>query len=143
MWGDGRPHIVHRHCGDDRQVNPFQTVHTWAGSAACKGMDPDIFFPERGDHAGVRAAKAICLKCPVKAECRDAHIGEREGIWGGLSSRERRVYRAKNPERTCALCGKVFTLEFGGQKYCRGTCSVTAEKQRRAEQRRRRAMRNT
>jgi len=132
-------HHVYRHCGADVRVNLFQVIHPWAGEAACKGMDPDIFFPERGDHDGVRVAKAVCLTCPVKTDCRDAHINEREGIWGGMSSRERRVYRGKHRERTCAMCGNVFTLEVGGQKYCRGTCSETAKKQRRAEERRRRA----
>ena len=124
-------------------MNLFQEVFPWAKDATCKGMDPDIFFPERGDHAGVRAAKAVCLNCPVKTDCRDAHITEREGIWGGMSSRERRVYRSTHRERTCALCGNVFTLKVGGQKFCEGTCSATAKKQRRAEERRRRASKRT
>lgn len=123
-------------------MNLFQEVFPWSKDAACKGMDPDIFFPERGDHEGVRAAKAVCLNCPVKIDCRDAHITEREGIWGGMSSRERRTYRSKNRERICALCGNVFTLKVGGQKFCEGVCSATAKKQRRAEERRRRASRS-
>ena len=57
------------------------------------GADADLFFPERG--ASTRRAKAICDGCPVRGECLDyalAH-GEKFGIWGGLSERERRRVR--------------------------------------------------
>ncbi len=54
--------------------------------AACRGMDVNIFFTERGDVAGVRRAKAVCEGCPVQAEClayalRQPH--SLQGIWGG------------------------------------------------------------
>jgi WhiB family redox-sensing transcriptional regulator len=52
-----------------------------------------LFFPERG--ASTRKAKAICNACEVKAECLDYAIvnGEKFGIWGGMSERERRRVR--------------------------------------------------
>lgn len=65
----------------------------WQQRAACRGMDPELFFPGRGE--STREAKAACAQCPVRDECLSAAYGgsERFGIWGGLSERERRVER--------------------------------------------------
>lgn len=60
---------------------------------ACQGLDPDIFFPDRGE--SLRPAKAVCDKCIVKDECLEYALasGERFGVWGGTSERERRRIR--------------------------------------------------
>ena len=65
----------------------------WQDYANCRGADADLFFPERG--ASTRRAKAICAACEVKAECLESAIvnGEKFGIWGGMSERERRRVR--------------------------------------------------
>ena len=65
----------------------------WQDYANCRGADADLFFPERG--ASTRKAKAICNACDVKHECLDFAIsqGEKFGIWGGMSERERRRVR--------------------------------------------------
>lgn len=57
--------------------------------AACRDADPDLFFPEFGESAG--PAKRICAGCPVQAECLAFAVasGERFGVFGGLSERER------------------------------------------------------
>ena len=64
----------------------------WHAEAACRGTDA-IFFVDRGESA--EPAKAICSTCPVVDECRDFALdsGEKHGIWGGTSERERRVLR--------------------------------------------------
>ena len=66
---------------------------SWQDFANCKGADQDLFFPERG--ASTRKAKAICGACSVREDCLEFAItnGERFGIWGGLSERERRKIR--------------------------------------------------
>lgn len=73
----------------------------WQDYANCRGADTDLFFPERG--ASTRQAKAICAACEVRWECLDFAIeqGEKFGIWGGLSERERRKIRKQR-----ALAGK-------------------------------------
>jgi WhiB family redox-sensing transcriptional regulator len=65
----------------------------WQERANCLGVDPDLFFPERG--ASTREAKAVCGGCEVKADCLEYALdnGEKFGIWGGLSERERRRLR--------------------------------------------------
>lgn len=66
---------------------------SWQDYANCRGADADLFFPERG--ASTRKAKAICKACEVKGECLDYALdnGEKFGIWGGMSERERRRVR--------------------------------------------------
>jgi WhiB family redox-sensing transcriptional regulator len=76
----------------------------WQENANCLGVDPDLFFPERG--ASTREAKAVCRGCEVRMDCLEyalAH-GEKFGIWGGLSERERRrVRRQRALERRGAV----------------------------------------
>jgi WhiB family redox-sensing transcriptional regulator len=65
----------------------------WQERANCLGVDPDLFFPERG--ASTREAKSVCRGCEVRLECLEYALGhgEKFGIWGGLSERERRRVR--------------------------------------------------
>jgi WhiB family redox-sensing transcriptional regulator len=75
----------------------------WRTDAACHGIDPDVFFPERGDAEGMRAAKVICAGCPVRAACLDYALEnhEREGVWGGTAAKERRrIHHQRRWERT-------------------------------------------
>ena len=62
---------------------------SWRMRAACRAADPALFFPELGESAG--PAKQICADCLVKAECLAFAVasGERFGVFGGLSERER------------------------------------------------------
>lgn len=66
----------------------------WQDRAACRGLDTELFFPKRGELAGV--ALATCGECPVRQPCLDHALGfaERFGIWGGTSERQRRRLRA-------------------------------------------------
>jgi len=62
----------------------------WQDDAACRGMNPDLFFPHQG--AGYIEAQKICATCPVRFYCAEAAIQAREefGVWGGLTEAERR-----------------------------------------------------
>ena len=65
----------------------------WQARANCMGVDPDLFFPERG--SSTREAKEVCRGCVVRTDCLEFAIanGEKFGIWGGMSERERRRVR--------------------------------------------------
>ena len=67
---------------------------TWMAQGACVGVNPDLFFPERG--ASTKEAKAVCARCPVQYRCLAWAVEQRElfGIWGGTSVRDRRRLRA-------------------------------------------------
>ncbi|MGH9077394.1 MAG: WhiB family transcriptional regulator [Acidimicrobiales bacterium] len=79
-------------------------TRTWQFRANCMGVDPDLFFPERG--CSTREAKEVCRGCVVRLDCLNHAIdnGEKFGIWGGLSERERRRIRQSRdePGRTAA-----------------------------------------
>lgn len=67
----------------------------WRWFAACKGMDPDIFFGGKGRGANDHA-RAICGRCPVRADClRD--LGQYYGGFiGGMTTTQRvRAHIAK------------------------------------------------
>jgi WhiB family redox-sensing transcriptional regulator len=65
----------------------------WRDWALCAEVDPEAFFPEKGE--STRAAKSICRRCLVRVECLRSALAndERFGVWGGLSDRERRRLR--------------------------------------------------
>jgi len=67
----------------------------WQRRANCMGVDPELFFPERG--ASTKEAKEVCRGCVVREDCLEYAIanGEKFGIWGGLSERERRRIRRR------------------------------------------------
>ena len=77
--------------------------YTWKSAGSCVGADPDLFFPERGE--SVKEAKAICEGCEIREECLEFALtnGEKFGIWGGLSERERRVIRRNRKLALVAL----------------------------------------
>ena len=62
---------------------------SWTMRALCLGADPDVFFPPDG--ANAYKGKRICAECEVRAECLEYALenGERFGIWGGLTYKER------------------------------------------------------
>jgi len=70
-----------------------QDTSDWKSRANCMGVDPDLFFPERG--MSTREAKEVCRGCVVREDCLEYALanGEKFGIWGGLSERERRRIR--------------------------------------------------
>ncbi|MGH9057430.1 MAG: WhiB family transcriptional regulator [Acidimicrobiales bacterium] len=62
----------------------------WRQKAACRGVDPDIFYPVSDEDA--EDAKAICAGCSVRQACLEWALANREGdgVWGGATERERR-----------------------------------------------------
>lgn len=53
------------------------------GSLPCRVEDPELWFAE--SPADVETAKALCTRCPLRAECLDGALERREpwGVWGG------------------------------------------------------------
>src|ERR1700741_675427 len=110
--GPHRDHIPdhisdHTAGGSSHMYEAFQSEsgpgdHGWQDDANCLGVAPDLFFPERG--ASTREAKEVCRGCVVREECLEYALvnGEKFGIWGGMSERERRRIR-----RQRALAGRA------------------------------------
>jgi len=77
----------------DIQALINQGPRAWQARANCMGVDPELFFPERG--SSTREAKEVCRGCVVRVDCLEFAIANSEkfGIWGGMSERERRRVR--------------------------------------------------
>jgi WhiB family redox-sensing transcriptional regulator len=62
----------------------------WRQNAACRGLEPEIFYP--GEDEDPSAAKAVCGQCHVQQICLEHALGsrERDGVWGGATEKERR-----------------------------------------------------
>ena len=81
----------------------------WTERAACRGADPELFFPPSEGHGKlIEQAKAFCKRCPVMDECRADALrrDEKWGIWGGTTHTERQQI----PEKTCTRCGETKPL---------------------------------
>jgi WhiB family redox-sensing transcriptional regulator len=75
----------------------------WRVIAACRFVDPELFFPISA--AGkcldqVVEAKKVCASCLVQAECLTfaQRTGQAYGIWGGLTEEER-IRMMRSPRR--------------------------------------------
>lgn len=79
----------------------------WQAHANCMGVDPDLFFPERG--ASTREAKGVCQGCVVREDCLEYALANSEkfGIWGGMSERERRRLRRARSAAAAASKGVI------------------------------------
>ncbi|MEW2516705.1 WhiB family transcriptional regulator [Actinacidiphila alni] len=92
------PHLV----PDERQCSV-----SWQDRAACRTVDPELFFPV--GTAGparlqVQKAQRICAGCPVREVCLEyaLDIGESAGVWGGASEEERRSLKRRRSRRQAA-----------------------------------------
>lgn len=67
---------------------------SWRPYALCRGLDSNIFFPERG--ASMLSAFQVCHGCPVRIECLTAaiEVGDNLGVRGGHTPEERRRIKA-------------------------------------------------
>lgn len=90
---------------------------SWSKYARCAGMDTDIFFtdhaeaalhsPSRKVQAAWDKAKMICRDCPVRVQCARDHLGEKDGVWGGLDPAQRYKLRYKHGQNIHRLEGPV------------------------------------
>ncbi|MFE4664585.1 WhiB family transcriptional regulator [Streptomyces sp. NPDC056716] len=81
------------------------TDHSWHARSACRGLPPAeadrLFFPTPRNHKAITQAKALCAGCPVKKDCFNSALdhGTKEGIWGGLTEKQRSHWHTKISER--------------------------------------------
>jgi WhiB family transcriptional regulator, redox-sensing transcriptional regulator len=70
----------------------------WMSQGACRAEDPELFFPIAATGPAsrqIRAAKAVCGRCAVRAPCLAYALETRpDGIWGGTTTEERPPARA-------------------------------------------------
>jgi WhiB family redox-sensing transcriptional regulator len=73
----------------------------WWAHAACRGEDPRLFFPDPRS-SNHDAARAICGRCAVAAQCLAGALARREayGIWAGTTPAEREAMRRRTTTTT-------------------------------------------
>jgi WhiB family redox-sensing transcriptional regulator len=100
--------------------------HDWMRDALCQEYPRVNFFPVRGEPTA--AAKAVCARCLVLAECRAFIMAAppdlaHHGVWAGTTAVERTKLRRRErpvqPEHPCAGCGKSIRA---GLTCCSSTC---------------------
>ena len=84
---------------------PVASNQQWQDEAACRQIPVELFFPPAEQESEV--AKRVCSDCLVREPCLEFALaeGERFGIWGGLTSQERRSVAAKRRKARLAGTG--------------------------------------
>ncbi len=79
------------------------------GVPNCINEDPELFFPHGEDQRNpnvhqvmaIKEAKAICALCDVRVGCLEKALEDDKivGIWGGMTTHERRVIIRRGNKR--------------------------------------------
>jgi len=97
-------------------------IGEWSHRAKCHGLPGNLFYAEyQHNNSQVQEARSVCLGthpdhpgvCPVIQECLDYAInnGERYGVWGGCSERERRRIKRQRHREEALANGNVIPLD--------------------------------
>jgi len=75
-----------------------RNVADWRELAACRHIDPELFFPVGSTGPAtdrIEAAKRVCRSCEVIEPCLEFALASNQeaGVWGGTSEDERRRLR--------------------------------------------------
>ncbi|MBX7554681.1 WhiB family transcriptional regulator [Streptomyces sp. NPDC004232] len=79
-------------------------MDNWRDHAACRHVDPDLFFPVGTTGPALvqtERAKEVCGLCPAREPCLAWALatGQGTGVWGGTSETERRALRHRARSR--------------------------------------------
>jgi WhiB family transcriptional regulator, redox-sensing transcriptional regulator len=72
----GSTQIVIQLLSNTKPGVPEAIIGPWTSRAQCAETDPEVFFPPKGEPA--TAARAICLRCPVRDDCLAYALGAGE-----------------------------------------------------------------
>ena len=123
----------------------------WRERAECRDDPaPDMWFVRPNNRLGIAAAKAVCARCTVTAEClaeamADPHI---VGVWGGLDEQERARMHKKRKAPTGpkeikhGTPGGARTHRKRGEEPC-GPCAAAAKAANARDQQRKTMKRRT
>jgi WhiB family transcriptional regulator, redox-sensing transcriptional regulator len=73
----------------------------WRQDAACRDVDPELFFPEPGQVPQAAVAKQVCAGCVVRGPCLQAALHgpqareDHSGIFAGTTARQRVALRGR------------------------------------------------
>lgn len=106
----------------------------WRNQAACRSVDPDLFFTPEGERPAARemrerSARRVCASCPVTGlygPCAQWAIktGDRYSISAGMTYEERLAAR-QGAGPMLAAERRRAAIEKAGEKPCTGPCGQT------------------
>ncbi|GAA4240527.1 WhiB family transcriptional regulator [Actinomadura meridiana] len=72
----------------------------WRHRAACRDVDPELFFPIGNTGPAIlqiEEAKQVCRRCDVSGACLRWALesGQESGVWGGMGEDERRALKRR------------------------------------------------
>jgi WhiB family redox-sensing transcriptional regulator len=115
-------------------MSAYNPPGPWRSEAACRGLDPNLFHPERGEDNA--KAKAVCASCPSVQPCAIYAISapDLKGVWGGLTEEERTAARrVLGRMRNCPECGEAFHAPVQSSPYCGDECRHAVRLRSKAE----------
>lgn len=79
---------------------PAESDPQWRKRAACRGVDPELWFPVGNSGVGASQAedaKAVCFGCDVRLACGQwaMDTNQDHGVWGGLTEDDRRALKRR------------------------------------------------
>ena len=83
---------------ENKDVFPFDENNNWLNKAACKGVNPNLFFADldQNESTMLQDAHNICAKCDVPIQCLiDAINCMDKGIRAGTTTRQRQTIKIK------------------------------------------------
>ena len=105
----------------------------WREQAECRDdPTPDLWFVPPGDRYGIAAAKVVCTRCPVAAECLAEAMADPHtvGVWGGTTENQRAKVRSHAPRQPKDIQhgtpGGHRTHLGRGEQSC-GPCTAAAK----------------
>lgn len=82
---------------------------SWTKLAACRGEDPELFFPTQDNGPSLSMARRVCASCMVRESCYldvmavegGKGEGSRHGVYAGLTGNQRaHLYRQARDRAT-------------------------------------------
>ena len=130
---------AHRNAAEaERAAGPIAVIEddgrqAWLDQAACRGHDPERFFPEPGEQTKAAEAKAICDSCQVRDHCLELAVKAAggldadHGVFGGTLPAERSRLRgnrfpqpsAYRQQRELAEAAHALASEVGLRQAAR------------------------
>jgi len=97
----------------------------WFAGAKCLGAcahsNDNLFYADHQHNGQVNEAKSVCLgthpdhpgRCPVLDQCLDYALenGEKWGVWGGCSERERRQIKRARHREAALNAGNIIPID--------------------------------
>lgn len=94
----------------------MSVLPAWYDHAACRDMDPDLFFPAAGGNGGP-TVRQVCGTCPAQPDCLTYALDRPDlpGVWGGYGERARTHLRHRKQLGARPAARTDTATEVGGE----------------------------